>query len=380
MNILHLCSDYSKQKLYSELLSHLSKFDISQKMYVPTRSKQEIGKYDVSNLSNIEVEYSFILKTYHRFLFKKKVKTVYSDVIKKIDPEKYELTHAHFLFSDGGVALELYKQYNIPYVVSVRNTDVNYFFKYYKHHKKYGNEILRNAENIIFVTPSYRDVIGNKYVYSSLKESFEKKCKIIPNGLNEFWFSNSQTNLQKTISESIKLLYVGDFTPNKNVESIIDSAKKLQTEGFSVSLTLVGGGGKGYERTMKKISNADHTPITYLGRVNDKEKLKQIYRNHDIFIMPSFRETFGMVYIEAMSQGVPIIYTKGQGVDGYFSEEKKPGLAVNPNDTDDIVEAITKVWNSIDEYSANALDVSEQFHWDLIADKLFKIYKSNIHE
>ena len=380
MKILHLCSDYSKQKLYSELLTHLSDFDISQKMYVPVRAKHEIGKYDVSSLSNIEVEYSFILKTYHRFLFKKKIKTIYLDVIKKIDAKKYELTHAHFLFSDGAVALKLYKNFQIPYVVSVRNTDVNFFFKYYKNLKSLGNEILSNAEKIIFVTPSYRDVVGNKYVYASMKESFEDKCIILPNGLDTFWFSNEPSNLQKQRSESIKLLYVGDFTPNKNVESIINSAKKLLTEGFSVSLTLVGGGGKGSERTLKKVSATSDLRINFLGRINSREKLKQIYQEHDIFIMLSFRETFGMVYIEAMSQGVPIIYTKGQGVDGYFSEEKKPGLAVNPNDTDDIVEAITKVWNSIDEYSASALDVSEQFHWDLIVNKLFKIYKTSIHE
>jgi glycosyltransferase involved in cell wall biosynthesis len=51
-----------------------------------------------------------------------------------------------------------------------------------------------------------------------------------------------------------------------------------------------------------------------------KEKLLNNYRNSDIFIMPSYNETFGLVYIEAMSQGLPIIYTQNEGVDGYFKE------------------------------------------------------------
>jgi L-malate glycosyltransferase len=380
MRILHICSDYSKQKLYSELLLHLSNHDISQLIYVPVRSKKEMGSYDVSNYSNIKIQYSLILKTFHRLFFKKKIQTVFSNVLKKIDPKNFDLTHAHFLFSDGAVALEIYKKFKIPYIVCVRNTDVNYFFKYYKHLKSYGNEILSNARKIIFITPSYRDVVGEKYVYPSLKESFENKCIILPNGLNEYWFSNNQSNLQKKRFETIKLLYVGDFTPNKNVESIIDSAIKLHHEGLTVSLTLVGGGGKGCERTSKKIASTSDIPISFLGSINDREKLKKIYQEHDIFIMPSYRETFGIVYIEAISQGVPIIYTKNQGVDGYYLEDKRPGLPINPKDIGDIAEAIKVVWNNLEKYSANALDVAEQFRWNLIAKELSNIYKSNIHE
>jgi L-malate glycosyltransferase len=353
---------------------------ISQLMYVPVRTKEEIGKYDIPNNSNIQIHYSFVLKMYHRLLFNKKINKVYFDVINKVDPKEYDLIHAHFLFSDGGVALELYKKYQIPYIVSVRNTDVNYFFKYYKHLKRYGNEILNKAEKVIFLTPSYRDVVENKYVYHPLRKSFKNKCIIVPNGLKDFWFSGDQKKLLKNCSESIKLLYVGDFTPNKNVENIIDTARKIRNEGIAVSLTLVGGGGKGNEKTLKKITSTDDLPIKFLGRVSDREKLRQIYQEHDIFIMPSYRETFGIVYIEAISQGVPIIYTEKQGVDGYFSEDKRPGLAVNPNNVDEIAEAIKVVWGALDKYSANALKASDQFNLNLVVDKLFKIYKSNVHE
>ena len=55
--------------------------------------------------------------------------------------------------------------------------------------------------------------------------------------------------------------------------------------------------------------------------------------------MPSFPETFGLVYVEAMSQGLPIIYTKGQGIDGYF-EDGKVGYPVNTKDSNDIVKKL----------------------------------------
>ena len=58
----------------------------------------------------------------------------------------------------------------------------------------------------------------------------------------------------------------------------------------------------------------------YLGRVEGVEGMKRFYAGCDVLLVPSKMETFGMVYLEAMSQGVPVIYTRGQGFDGQFPE------------------------------------------------------------
>jgi len=61
IHVLHICSDYSQQKLYKELIIELSKKGIKQTVYVPVRSISEIGKYDISGIENIKVIYSHIL-------------------------------------------------------------------------------------------------------------------------------------------------------------------------------------------------------------------------------------------------------------------------------------------------------------------------------
>jgi L-malate glycosyltransferase len=91
--------------------------------------------------------------------------------------------------------------------------------------------------------------------------------------------------------------------------------------------------------------------------------------------MPSFNETFGLVYIEAMSQGLPVIYSKGQGIDGYFNEGKV-GFSVNPGNISDIATRIENILENYDEMNKNAITAVKEFKWSKIADKYIDIYNS----
>ena len=133
IHVLHICSDYSQQKLYMELILELSKRGIKQTVYVPVRSEMEVGNYNVSGLPNISVIYAHILKVKHRVFYHLKIKSILANLQSTIDLSTVDLVHAHFLFSDGGVAFQINREYGIPYVVAVRNTDVNVFFKYMVH-------------------------------------------------------------------------------------------------------------------------------------------------------------------------------------------------------------------------------------------------------
>jgi len=91
--------------------------------------------------------------------------------------------------------------------------------------------------------------------------------------------------------------------------------------------------------------------------------------------MPSYNETFGLVYLEAMSQGLPIIHTKGQGIDGYF-EDGTVGYSVNPKDIDDIVEKIKMIIHNYNKISKNCYNLVDNFSWDKITQTYCNIYSS----
>ena len=92
----------------------------------------------------------------------------------------------------------------------------------------------------------------------------------------------------------------------------------------------------------------------------DKEEVIKYYNQSDIFVMPSLHETFGLVYAEALSQGLPIIYSQGQGIDGFFTEGQV-GYHVRSKHPEDIVKAVEDIVSSYDVISSRAKEASQFF-------------------
>ena len=103
-----------------------------------------------------------------------------------------------------------------------------------------------------------------------------------------------------------------------------------------------------------------------------------MYRKSDIFTMPSFHETFGLVYVEAISQGLPIIYTKGEEIED-FVEHNKTGLLVKPKDVDSLVKAMDYLLTNSDEARAMGKRarklVLENYTWKKNAEKTIEVHR-----
>ncbi len=371
IHVLHICSDYSQQKLYKELIIELSKKGINQTVYVPVRSITEVGKYEITGIKNVKVIYSHILSFKHRFLYHTKIKTIFADIEKQVDLNTLDILHAHFLFSDGGVAYRIKTKYSIPYIVAIRNTDVNVFFKYMLHLRAFGREIIKASKKIVFITPAYRSLITEKYVPEKITKKVNN-ASIVPNGLSTVWLEDATINRAQT-QETLKLLYVGDFSKNKNVIQLLKVIKNLSHK-MDVELTLVGGGGNDHESVLKLLKQQEFGFAKYIGRVEGIPAMKQLYSQHHIFIMISKLETFGLVYLEAMSQGLPVIHTAGQGIDGYFNNSSF-AIPVNPNSERDVTNAIERIVNNYEIASREAKKASNSFLWEEIAKKYIKLYR-----
>jgi len=90
--------------------------------------------------------------------------------------------------------------------------------------------------------------------------------------------------------------------------------------------------------------------------------------------MPSQFETFGLVYVEAMTRGLPIIYTRGQGIDQYF-EDGVVGFPIAYNDYNEGVKSVKKIMLNYESISTNGLTNSKSFSWKLIANQYIDIYQ-----
>ncbi len=375
MKILHLSPNYIHTKLYGELIQALDKININQSIYIPTKRKEDYNKNIVNNLKNTNFIYSKAFNNFDRLFYHHKANKIFNDIKNQVNFKKINLVHADFLFSMGGIARKIMKERGINYIVNIQNTDVNIFFKYMFFLRKTGIDTMQGAKKIFFVSPAYKKYVIDHCIPYKLKDYIDQKSVIIPFGINPFWIQNKHNSRPKFIKKNkIKLIYVGNFTKNKNIHVSIKVARRLKELGYEVKFIIVGGNGE-YEDEIKSLAKKNKDIINIFSRIEEKRKLLNIYRKADIFIMPSHYESFGLVYGEAMSQGLPVIYTKGQGIDGYF-KEGTVGYSVNPQDINGIVKKIEMIMYNYNEISKNCLDLVDKFSWDKIAKIYYRIYMS----
>lgn len=371
MKILHINSYFNGSLFYKNLYDKQMEDGLDIDVFVPVAAPFKGNKGIYGNYTTLSTNHS----KYDRLFFHLKHYKIYKDIIRKYNVKEYSLTHAHSLFSNGYIAMKLKRDYQLPYIVAIRNTDVNLFFEKMPYLRVLGVNILNQANTIIFLSKSYRDLVIEKYVPRDLKQDFYKKSVVIPNGIDDFWFRNIGEGKKLNKVDTLNLLYIGAVNKNKNLTTTVKAIKILKKKGYNIEFTVVGSiqDKKIYEEHLK-----NNSWIKYITSIT-KEELINIYRKNDIFVMPSIKETFGLVYAEAMSQGLPIIYTKDQGFDKQF-EEGTVGYSVNPLDSNDIAKRIIDVTYKYEALSSNCINKVSKFNWESIQELYLMNYSKVIQE
>ncbi len=307
-----------------------------------------------------------------RFIFHVKHTKILKEARRRFSGEKFDVIHAHSLFSNGYVTWKLSKQLGIPYVVAVRATDIFTFFRYMPHLRKTALKILDEAKMVVFINEPHKKLVFDRYIPKSLTRELEMKSCVICNGIDEFWHQNKlqNQNAHQTKEETkIRLLTVGKIIKRKNNLTVAKAAEILINRGYDVMYTIVG------EQKDKKIFRAlQKYPFVKCVPPKPKEELINYYRAADVFVLPSITETFGLVYPEAMTQGLPVIYSKGQGFDKQF-EEGTVGYHVDSKNEGEIADRIIDIMGNYETISRNCIQLSDKFDWAKIAGEYRRIYK-----
>lgn len=362
MTLLHICSDFFFTTVYSSMIDSLDKIGIKSKVFIPTDRK---SKQNTNNDNVIECN---CLKKSDRFLYFRKQRKIVDSIKNIIKTEKPDLLHAHFLFTNGYACMVCKDMFNIPYVVALRNTDVNFFFKRMYHLRKIGVKILENASKIVFLNQTYCDTVLAKYVPKIIRNDIAKKSEIIPNGIDSFWLNNKYNRNRFLKKDEVNVITIGTIDKNKNQLVVARALEMLHRKGIVVNYVVIG-------RVIDKYLFRRLTSYSFVKHLDfcNKEDLVNYYRDADIFVMPSKHETFGLVYAEAMTQGLPLIYTKGQGFDKQF-DEGIVGFSVPYDSPQLIASKIQVITRNYSYYSSNCINFSSKFSWEHIADIYSKIY------
>ncbi len=279
---------------------------------------------------------------------------------KYVKKNNYDVIHAHLFPTQYYVALvKLLLGKSIKIVTTEHNT-TNKRRKYWLS-KKIDKFIYNLYDKIIFIS----DGVKRQFLLDF--PSLEHKGIVINNGINlESFFS---TNTIKNNNKKIKLLMVARFDSQKDHETLIKAMNFLD-EKYILSLA---GEGVNLERIKNLVKKYNlENRVKFLGFVKDIEK---IYQKHDIFILSSNWEGFGLVAIEAMASGLPVI---ASNVEGLKEVVGKAGLLFEKKNEKDLAEKIKFLGENTlikEKYIKKGMIHAKNFDIKHLVSQTIKLYK-----
>ena len=238
------------------LYQELDRLGVEQTVFNPVRDAAHVGRNRFEG-QHTTIIYAHVVKAWHKYAYHLKRRCVFDEMLKRIAPEEYSLTHATTLLTDGGLASQLYKRYGIPYIVAVRNTDVNEFLKFMPHTWMAARRILLHAKKIVFINKGLRDDLVRHPAIRGIASKIEGKFMLMPNGINDYYLDHV-CHERRT---GHNIVYVGRFSTRKNVVRLAKAVLKLREQQrlSDCTLTLVGGGRADTDEMERMI--ADHPDV-----------------------------------------------------------------------------------------------------------------------
>jgi D-inositol-3-phosphate glycosyltransferase len=307
---------------------------------------------------------------------------------------QYDLIHSHYWMS-GSAAIELKRMWNVPIVhmfhtlgvmkQRVARPDEEIEGDYRLIGEK---RILDQADCIVAATPAEKAQI--QWLY----ESDTSKITIIPPGVDISHFYPIPPDEAKEVIGvppcNQMLLYVGRIEPLKGIDTLIEAIQYMRLNGDfedqSFCLAVIGGeqneSDQNAEMARLKEMCYEHgldDLVTFLGR-RDQDLLPYYYSAAEAVVMPSHYESFGMVALEAMACGTPVVASQVGGL-AYIVQDGITGYTVPFSDVKALAERLAELIKNPElrsQLGKQAVSVAQGYNWDIIAGRILSLYQEVI--
>lgn len=289
--------------------------------------------------------------------------------------QSVDMIHAHCCVWAGYAAMKLSEKTKVPYVITEHAT----LFQLHKDEISSANntvikEAFQKASKVICVSKAF----------AKLLEEYTDNIEVIGNVVDCEQFKTSDiTSKEHEGCRFLTVCYMEEEAQlyKKGIDILIKAWAKVASKHPQARL-IVGGGGKALEKVVEWTKEYNVTDsVEFLGALERPQVVEQM-QLCDCFVLPSRYETFGVVYIEAMACGKPVIAVANGGPDDFVHEFN--GILIQPEQEEELVQALEKIisakeqQNSPYEPERIALYVEEKFSYQAIAEQLEKVYKEEV--
>ncbi len=258
----------------------------------------------------------------------------YVDVVQEeVDSFKPDLIHAQHLWITPYAAMLT----GVPYVITAHGTDLKGFVKDDRYHT-FAIEAASNAEKIITISKQVDEETAQLYKIP------DDKREIILNGYDESLFKQVKLSKEAILKEfdvidqgDCIVSFAGKLTHFKGVDVLLKAAKHYEKSSCGKVTTLIAGNGELYGELMRMKEELNLERVHFLGHVN-QDTLVKMYNIADVSVVPSRTEPFGLVAIEALACGTPVVGTNQGGLPDFI--DHRVGRLVEVEDDLELADAI----------------------------------------
>lgn len=340
-------------------------------------SKKYKGYYNIPKkaiVEGIEVYYPRVFFLPRNLNFRNSGKYLYKGIqklVSKIYKDfKFDIIHAHVALPDGAGAVILNKKYNKPLVTTIHGQDINYTITIDEDFKNRVINVFEESDEIIFVSNKLKNE-------AEALTKAQEKYKVIANGID---LNDVECNENKEISQELQgkryILVVGNLKKTKGIDYAIKAFSKIHKEYDDLIMIIIGAGiEKEYLEKLAQETGV-YEKVKFKGALPHGEVM-QYMNNCLFFTLPSYKEGFGVVYIEAMAHGKVVIGCKGEGIEDAI-DEFKDGMLMEPRNLEDLINKMKYILENDSirkDIERNAkVKVATKYTWTQSANSLYSEY------
>ena len=286
---------------------------------------------------------------------------------KLLQEHAFDIVHVHEPFS-GSVPLNAISVSEAVNIATFHSYRKSRFFRIGG--SKLTMPYFRKLHGLIAASGPARDFISGH---------FPGDYEVIPNGIKVDQFANGVSPFPELRDGMINLLFLGRLEKRKGLKHMLGAYSRLKWDWPNLRL-IVAGAGKPDEDSYRIMSERNLQDVVFVGEFSDDEKAKY-FQTADVYCSPATgRESFGIVLLEAMAAGKPIVASSIEGYSSVITHGKE-GLLVPPRDDEALADAIDVLLKDPalrQRLAANGRRTADEYRWERVARRVMDLYESRL--